>query len=523
MNYLDNPTLKNLHDDLAVFSMVLFSHRIEEIYGIPDFHKEIYKHVLENHERSIYIAPRYHSKSTILSFIYILHQVLFEEKKFIMIVSLTLPHAVDLLEAIKNELETNKLIRELFGNFVAKRSWGGEGTGKWTEKEIVMSNNITIRAKGAGQQIRGSLKLGKRPDLIVCDDLEDEKNTGTPDVRSKTADWFDGTVLPSYEGRLIIVGTILHEESLLSNLWKAATGRQVGQRYGDDLPKSHPDMMWQGLFYRNVDENGEGIWQKKFSNKRIARIKADFKFRNNLKTYYREYENRARGDDDVEIPESYMSHYHDLDFQKHPISGGNGFLWKMGEEGDTRIPVATTIGVDLGFTKSKRSNFSAFVPLHMQHSGEKYLDDIIKLRMDVADAIELIFVLREKYNKPRFIFEKNAMDAVLQWLRVEEHKRDIYIDKKIIVESTDKMARIRAIIPFFREGQVLIKPSSAELLKDEAYDFPAERPRGGHHYDVWDACEKAITNISSPYAKTVNWNNKPGRRKKERDYNWMMR
>ena len=521
MNLADNPNLKQLHDDLALFSVVMFPYRIEKKYGIPEFHKEIYKHVLENHERSIYLAPRGYSKSTILSFIYILHQVLFEERQFIVIISNTLQHAVDLLEAIKYQLEANKAIRKMFGNFVAKRSWEGVGVGKWTEKEIVTNNNITIRAKGSGQQLRGSLKLGKRPDLIVCDDLEDEDNTGTPDVRAKCADWFDGTVLPSYEGRIIIGGTILHEESLLANLWKAATGRQVGQRYSDDLRKSKPGAMWQGLFYRNIDEKGDSIWPKKFSNERIAQLKADFASRNNLKTYYREYENRARGDDDIEIPESYLSNYHDLDFEKHPTSGGNGYLWKVDETGDTRIPVSTTIGVDLGFTKNKRSNFSAFVPLHMQFDGQKYLDDIIKIRMDVADAIELIFTLREKYNKPRFVFEKNSMDAVLQWLRVEERKRNIYIDKKVVVESTDKIARIRAIIPFFREGQVLLRPSSSEILKDEAYDFPTERPRGGHHYDAWDACEKALTNIHAPYDKTVNWINKTSYHKKESEYNWM--
>ncbi len=279
--------------------------------------------------------------------------------------------------------------------------------------------------------------------------------------------------------------------------------------------------MWQGLFYRNIDENGQSIWPKKFSNARIAQIKKDYELRNNLKTYYREYENRSRGSDDIEIPESYLSHYHDLDFEKHPTSGGNGYLSKVDETGDTRIPVATTIGVDLGFTKNKRSNFSAFVPLHMQWNGQKYLDDITKVRIDVVDAIELIFVLREKFNRPRFIFEKNAMDAVLQWLRVEELKREIYIDKKIIVESTDKIARIRSIMPFFREEQVLVKPSSAEILKDEAYDFPVERPRGGHHYDVWDACEKALTNISSPYDKTVNWESLSTHQKKEDNYNWM--
>ncbi len=219
MTAIGNTNLKKLHDDLALFSMILFPHRIQKKYGVPNFHKEIYSHILENHERSIYVAPRARAKSTILSFVYILHQALFEEREFIMIISDTLPASVDFLEAAKNEMETNKLVIKLFGNFVAKRNWDGLGVGKWTEKEIVTSNGITIRAKGAGQQVRGSLKLGKRPDLIICDDLENEANTGTADSRAKLSDWLDGTVLPSYEGKIVIGGTVLHEESLLSNLW----------------------------------------------------------------------------------------------------------------------------------------------------------------------------------------------------------------------------------------------------------------------------------------------------------------
>ena len=111
MTAIGNTNLKKLHDDLALFSMILFPHRIQKKYGVPNFHKGIYSHILENHERSIYVAPRGHAKSTILSFVYILHQALFEEREFIMIISDTLPASVDFLEAAKNEMETKSLVK----------------------------------------------------------------------------------------------------------------------------------------------------------------------------------------------------------------------------------------------------------------------------------------------------------------------------------------------------------------------------------------------------------------------------
>ena len=80
------------------------------------------------------------------------------------------------LRIIRNELEGNdKLIKD----------FGDMRSDKWTEEELRLNNQVIIRAKGQGFQIRGF-----RPDVIVCDDLEDESVIYSKEQRDKLEVWF---------------------------------------------------------------------------------------------------------------------------------------------------------------------------------------------------------------------------------------------------------------------------------------------------------------------------------------------
>jgi hypothetical protein len=83
----------------------------------------------------------------------------------------------------------------------------------------------------AGQNLRGVRHGKDRPTLIVADDLEDKLQVASEEQRSKLADWFNSTLLKAGtpETNVIVVGTVFHHDSLLSNLldpakspgWKA--------------------------------------------------------------------------------------------------------------------------------------------------------------------------------------------------------------------------------------------------------------------------------------------------------------
>src|SRR5690606_1477007 len=93
-----------------------------------------------------------------------------------------------------------------------------EGGGK---KQLAL-----VQAASTGQALRGRNWNGTRPDLIICDDLEDARpggNASTPEQRSKLRDWFSQTVMPLGDPKgaktaFVVMGTTVHMESLLMHI-----------------------------------------------------------------------------------------------------------------------------------------------------------------------------------------------------------------------------------------------------------------------------------------------------------------
>ena len=93
---------------------------------------------------------------------------------------------------------------------------------KWTETEFQLPDGATVVAISAGSDgVRGLLRRGRRPSLIVADDLENDKHIRSQEQREALWNWFTKALLPTgLAGRLltVVLGTILHADSLLAKL-----------------------------------------------------------------------------------------------------------------------------------------------------------------------------------------------------------------------------------------------------------------------------------------------------------------
>ena len=101
----------------------------------------------------------------------------------------------------------------------------------WREGEIELANGARVKALGVGQQIRGKKeKRSRRPDFIVCDDLEDEENARTEEARKKMMSWVMRALLPAMHpsrGRLRVIGTPMGTDSLMVKLSRHSGFRTV--------------------------------------------------------------------------------------------------------------------------------------------------------------------------------------------------------------------------------------------------------------------------------------------------------
>lgn len=203
-----------------------------------DFHQEVYRILLTEQFAAI-AAPREHAKSTVASVIFPLYCICYKKRRFIVLISDTQPQAALQLAAVKEEIETNDDLRKDFGDLV--------GDKKWDVNDCRTSTQISIVARGAGQSLRGLRYRMWRPDLVICDDLENEEAVDNPDSREKLIRWFKGTVMNLGKYcQICVVGTILHYNSFLSELLdESKFKRFVKRRYmAVDVEWTPESVLW---------------------------------------------------------------------------------------------------------------------------------------------------------------------------------------------------------------------------------------------------------------------------------------
>ena len=206
-------SVKLTADIVEAFAGTFLSPRYDQARPTPPFHREGWALYTSDHPQCMLVAPRDHAKSTGLTFDYILAEVLFRASDYVILVSSTEDGAAEQLGNIAEELHENEdLIRE----------FGVKGFESSSKTDIIVKmadgHRFRILARGAEQRIRGRLWKGKRPNLLVCDDMEDDEQVENADRRVKFRRWFFRAAKQalSKSGKIRVHGTILHDDSLLS-------------------------------------------------------------------------------------------------------------------------------------------------------------------------------------------------------------------------------------------------------------------------------------------------------------------
>src|SRR5699024_700892 len=159
-------------------------------------------------------CPRRHAKTAWLSNIYLMHQIVYRKRKYIVLFSETTDVAGDFISWTRYQLKLNDKLREDFGELLHVKPSMNELDNKY---EFITTTNTKVEAKGLGTQTRGLRHGATRPDMFILDDLESDESTNTSELIEKSKTWFREEMLPAMakEGICIYLGTILCYGSLL--------------------------------------------------------------------------------------------------------------------------------------------------------------------------------------------------------------------------------------------------------------------------------------------------------------------
>lgn len=159
--------------------------------------------------------PRGFGKSTIATKLACIYEVCYDVHNYILINSYSDAMSIDKLKLIREEFETNKVIRFIFGEPIKSKE-------EWQKSSIVVFGKTRLQTVSTGQTARGFLWRDTRPSKIVSDDILDDKDVKNLEIRESTKNWYLKALrnVLTPKGVLEFINTPLHEDDLIENVFK---------------------------------------------------------------------------------------------------------------------------------------------------------------------------------------------------------------------------------------------------------------------------------------------------------------
>lgn len=414
----------------------------------PPFHKEILDLISNKENRRVgVIAPRGHAKSTTVDMTYPLWAGCFEQEEFVVIISDTYTQAAEFINALKDEFENNPKIKWLFGNMKGD---------DWQDGEFVLSNGIKYAAKGSGMKIRGIRHRHTRPTLMIFDDIENDENIKSAEQRQKLYHWFTKAAIPALArgGRAVVIGTILHFDSLVNKVMKQ-----------QDVFKS-----WQTrVFYAiTTEEDGteRALWPEHRSLEKLRAMRddpGDQDFIGSI-TFAQEYQHKPFSEEDAIIQPDWIKEC------------------EPSQVPDKHARLARVLTIDPAASERQTADFTAMIVADLYTDGNVYIRAIRNQRTSPSVTADTIRELDEIY-KPQVIgIEKGALGLVF---------RDLLEGLPVIglEPDKDKVRRLLAVSRFFEAGRVYTVKNiqNGQAFREQLIEFPK-----GTHDDMVDAAAYAV-------------------------------
>lgn len=427
---------------IEAFAGTFLSARYDDAKPTPDFHRECWALYASDEQQCGAVAPRGHAKSTALTYDYILAEVCFRSSDYVILIGSTEEKAAEQLSNISEELHTNVDLRREFGIAQFETEQKTEVIVKCED-----GHRFRILARGAEQKIRGAMWKGKRPNLIVCDDMEDDEQVENKDRRRKFRRWFFRAAKQSLSksGKIRVHGTILHDDSLLSRLRK--------------------NSQWKFLFYKahtSYSDLSQLLWPEQWPVEDLKKIQKEFEDDGDSAGYSQEYLNEPRDNAQAYLREDQFIAMSEDDFIEPRI-------WYA--------------GADFAVSENQSADQTSFT------AGGVDCNNIVSVqghwadRVDTGVWIDQLFEFYLTWTPEIFFVEDGVIwKAVWPTIRTEMLARDIFIPFSPIIPIKDKATRGKALQKRMQAHTVRFNKQAEWYsgYEDELLKFTGNKKQAAH-------------------------------------------
>jgi predicted phage terminase large subunit-like protein len=419
-------------------------------YQLRPFHREMLEFQSKVGDACLQLAPRGYGKSTILTILRAVFEVILNPNIRILIASNTQLQAEAFLREISFHLAFNERVISIFGRF--------EGEKKWDTREIVVATRTspakesTITCVGVGGPV-----ASRHYDLIICDDVVDEESARTEMQREKVRTWYYKTLLPCLEpeGRIFLVGTRYHYLDLYGHLLK------------NELSGKHQ-------IIRAIAPDGSTPWPEKFSLEALQQRKEQM----GSVIFASQYQN------DTELMKGEIFREEWFRFYEEEPDWAAMDFW-IGCD-----PAATKADVLLTGRKAETDYWTIVVGARKKDSQGEYerhvfVKELWRARCTKQEYVDELRRKVDRYQPQRVLIEAVAAQEYL----AQDVEKFASVDR--VDRTKDKVSRAYWLQAFFENAQVLFpakhlqaRPELWQALEEELILFPS-----AEHDDLFDGLE----------------------------------
>lgn len=383
-------------------------------------------------------APRDHSKSTVFTVAYPLHEIGKDHNVRIGIASNAADTAEGFTRQIRTIIDKDKKYKRVHGRLKPERPTMWRDDGFIIDRDNYKDKDPTVSAISYGGQV-----VSKRLDILICDDLLTFENTRTKEQRAKMRDWFWTVLFPLLKpgGRLIIVGTAWNTQDLYEELLGDANF-EVRLRYDAIVDEKTKQTLWPRRW------SWEEMMKRKESMGTLA--------------FNRSYRNITANIDDSPFEESWIQAALKAGQSRKMIRRLDYASWDLGK-------MTISIGVDLAISKKAKSDFTAMVVIGRLQDGRKVLLYAKRSKMTPAETRRTIIELAEQFNPDVITVESNAYQASIQMDLAEQ--TDLPIEAyNTGGEKFDEEIGINSIAVEFENGKWILPYNNEDLYTTTMID-----------------------------------------------------
>jgi len=361
------------------------------------------------------------------------------------IFSATYDQAVDLLKGIRSAWENSDVMQETI--FLAKNKDGKVIAD--TEKYICFENENKVRmhiqAKGAGQSMRGTQKDGKRPQLMIFDDILTDNIMFSKDERKKLKSWYYSSVVPAGDSqhcKKIVVGTPMTDDDLLSEMLRSSTYKSIKFPIADRFPVPIDQII--------------SSWKDYHTPEKIMKAYKEAKEMGAEGDFFREKMLEVVNDELRLFPEECFVNYNYEDLKKSENMSSMLFFTTM----------------DIAVSKKQHADFSFIITIGINKEGHWFIVKCNYGRINPTEIIDILFDHVKKFKPLEVRAEKASLQQVLDhFIQERMMKTGTYFQTNGLENNsvTSKEQRIVALQPLMKMKKIhfpddIDQDAIAELL-----------------------------------------------------------